>query len=232
MHLFYLPHLDADQPVLDQQESKHCIKVLRLMEGDIIHLTDGRGFLYKTVITDPNPMKCRVRIIEKRKKINDRGFSIHIAVAPTKSINRFEWFLEKATEIGIDKITPVICDHSERKSMNTERAEKVMINAIKQSLHFFLPLLAQPVPFCDFIEKCSSAQKFIACYDPSNDMLKSRIEKGKDSLVLIGPEGDFSKNELTAALHKGFLPINLGGSRLRTETAALIACHTIHIMNQ
>ncbi|MBE9491864.1 MAG: RNA methyltransferase, partial [Bacteroidetes bacterium] len=157
----------------------------------------------------------------------------HLAIAPTKNINRFEWFLEKATEIGIDEISPIICDHSERKTLKTDRLNKILITAIKQSIKVYLPKLNSPLTFNEFIQKPCSSFKFIACIDEEHQLnLKKAYQKGKDVVIIIGPEGDFSREEIKLAKELKYLPISLGKSRLRTETAAIVACHTIQLLNE
>ncbi len=200
--------------------------------GDVIHLTDGRGTLFESRIIQDNPKRCIVEVTDVRKEIGKRNFSLHIAVAPTKNIARLEWFLEKATEIGIEEITPVICDHSERKIVKTERLNKVITSAVKQSLKAYHPKLNETVKFKDFIKNDFSGQKFIAYISEKyNDTLKELYVPGSDVLVFIGPEGDFSVKEVEQAIKSGFQPISLGKSRLRTETAALVACHSLDMLN-
>jgi len=231
MILFYSPENDSGISVLDEQESKHCIKVLRLSNGDKIHLTDGRGNLYQAELFDANPRRSRVKILNVEKDFGKREFKVHIAVAPTKNISRFEWFLEKSTEIGIDEITPIICEHSERKIIKTERQNKILIGAMKQSIKAFLPVFNEQISFDQFLKKSFPFQKYIAYYDQNNPELMEAYTSGDDVCVLIGPEGDFSDQEIDSAKKVGFIPVNLGKNRLRTETAALVACHTINLLN-
>ena len=232
MHLFYTPEISSHIYTLEEQESKHCIRVLRLKMGDVIHLTDGRGTLFESRIIQDNPKRCIVEVTDVRKEVGKRNFSLHIAVAPTKNIARLEWFLEKATEIGIEEITPVICDHSERKIVKTERLNKVITSAVKQSLKAYHPKLNETVKIKDFIKNDFSGQKFIAYISEKyNDTLKELYVPGSDVLVFIGPEGDFSVKEVEQAIKSGFQPISLGKSRLRTETAALVACHSLDMLN-
>lgn len=233
MNLFYNPEINTGRCELSPEESRHCIRVLRLKAGDIIHVTDGVGNLYKTQIIDSNPKKCglEVVIIEKREK--KKSYSLHIAVAPTKNISRFEWFLEKATEIGIDEITPVICENSERTNVKTDRLNKVIISAVKQSLKTFVPVLNEAIPYEKFITRQFKGNKFIAyCSDEYREQLKNFYQKEQDTTILIGPEGDFNQAEIKLAKDHSFLPVSLGDSRLRTETAALAACFTVNLANQ
>jgi 16S rRNA (uracil1498-N3)-methyltransferase len=232
MYLFYSETILGNYHVLSRDESKHCIKVLRLKKGDVIHLTDGKGNLYETIIAEDNINKCRLGIRRVIPEYGRRNFSLHIAIAPTKNINRLEWFLEKATEIGIDRITPLICKHSERKNIQPDRLKKVMVSAMKQSLKAYLPILDAAVDLQKFIQHDFHAEKYIAyCSENFNGSLKESYTTGKDVLILIGPEGDFSADEVNKALTAGFKPITLGPARLRTETAALVACASVNFLN-
>jgi 16S rRNA (uracil1498-N3)-methyltransferase len=232
MHLFYSPDI-SNIFSLPPEESKHCIKVLRLKIGDIVHLTDGIGNLYTSKIIDDNFKRCILEIIETQKEFGKKNFRLHMAVAPTKNINRYEWFLEKATEMGIDEITPLICDNSERKIVKTDRLNKVIISAMKQSLKTYLPKMNDAVKYTDFISGETADSRFIAyCSDDHRDLLKNVYEQTSDCIILIGPEGDFSLNEVNMAISKDYKPVSLGQSRLRTETAAIAACHTINLINE
>jgi len=200
---------------------------------DIIHLTDGKGFFYECKITDPNPKACELSVIRKWEGDDKRNFYLHIAIAPTKNIARLEWFLEKTTEIGIDRVTPIRCDHSERKEVKHERLEKVMVAAMKQSLKSKLPLLDEIINLSTFLNHEFKGQKFIAFIDEEVKTELSKIYQPHDNaLILIGPEGDFSRDEIDLARANGFIPVRLGKSRLRTETAGVVACNTINILNQ
>lgn len=233
MQLFYSPDLDnsTKQFVFPPEESKHIARVLRKTEGDIVHITNGKGYLFEAEILVPDQKRCKVKIVSESKSVPKR-YSLHMAVAPTKMNDRFEWFLEKATEIGIDEITPLICDHSERKTVKLERMERVLQSAMKQSLQTVLPKLNPPMSFKDFMEIENTGLKFIAHCDEGEKMeLKRRVIADMDITILIGPEGDFSKEEIDAAKAKGFVPISLGNNRLRTETAAIVACTTVNVIN-
>ncbi len=233
MPLFYLPDTDSDFFDFTQEESKHILRVLRLKKGDNIFFTDGKGNIFEAVIDNDNPKHCTALIKTKKNITRNKNYHLHIAVAPTKNISRFEWFLEKATEIGIDKITPLICEHSERKTLKIERLKKILISAMKQSKQYYLPELNEVCTFSDFIKQEYTAQKFIAFIDKSvPGLLKNSYTKGNNVLILIGPEGDFSRNEFNQAISAGYVPISLGENRLRTETAALVACFTINLINQ
>ncbi len=233
MHIFYTPDLASDIYNLSEEESKHCIKVLRLEKGSSIQLVDGKGGFYDAIIDDPHPKRTSLKIIKVQNDYGKRNHNLHIAIAPTKNIERIEWFLEKATEIGIDEITPLICERSERKDLKTDRLNKVITSAVKQSIKAYHPKLNEPVKFKDFIASVSTSQKYIAhCIDGEKFALKDKIELNSDYLVMIGPEGDFSPSEVKAALAATFSPIGLGTSRLRTETAALEACFEINFLNR
>jgi 16S rRNA (uracil1498-N3)-methyltransferase len=236
MHLFYTPDISGEIYTLNEEESKHAVRVLRLKTGDTIQLIDGKGGFYTAEIIDDHQKHCSVKITGTKREFEKRDHYLHIALAPTKNNDRTEWFLEKATEIGIDKVSLMDCDNSERSIVKKERLQKVAVSAIKQSLKAYLPEISEMTPFNKFIESVSgfTGQKFIAhCRTTfgTGQHLRSLYEPGKDVLVLIGPEGDFSAAEVKLALDEGFKEISLGKSRLRTETAALYACTTINILN-
>lgn len=224
MNIFYANNISGNNYTLPEEESKHCIKVLRMKVGDELTLVDGKGVWYHTKIAIDNPKKCEVEIIRKEQDKNNRPYKLHIAIAPTKNIDRMEWFIEKATEIGIDEITPIICEHSERSIVKIDRLEKVAIAAMKQSLKAWLPQINDPIKFNDFIQNNNADQKFIAhCHSSELPLLSTCLINKISILVLIGPEGDFSKTEVTLSLQHGFKEISLGASRLRTETAGIMA---------
>ena len=231
MQLFYCPDLKGSTHLLNEEESKHIIRVLRLKNGDFIHLTDGKGGLFKAELIDDHPKRCTVQIVESKTEYGKRDYKLNMAVAPTKNISRYEWFLEKATEFGIDEITPIICEHSERKEVKNQRLEKVIISAVKQSLKAYVPTLKQSQKFKDFVKQEFSGQKFIAYCEGKPKHLKELYKAKSDVLILIGPEGDFSPEEVKLAQANGFDIISLGESRLRTETAAIAACHAINFIN-
>ncbi|MFI5149563.1 MAG: 16S rRNA (uracil(1498)-N(3))-methyltransferase [Bacteroidia bacterium] len=237
MHLFYTPDIESELYTFPEEESKHAVRVLRLQKGDSVQLTDGKGNLYTAEISDDHPKRCQVHITSRQAEYGKRGIHLHIAMAPTKSMDRTEWFLEKAVEIGLEEFTPITCEHSERTTMKTDRLHKIAVSAMKQSIKAIEPVLNENVSFIKFIERCRQAggQKFIAHCNRSSsepDTLKSVYKPGTDSIILIGPEGDFSEQEINLALQNGFTAVSLGKSRLRTETAALAACHTIHLLNE
>lgn len=232
MYLFYSPVVTQGSNLLGEQESWHCTHVLRLPEGGTIHLTDGQGNLYECMIQIADPKKCIVNVVSIQAEYLKRKNYLHIGIAPTKIMDRFEWFLEKATEIGIDEITPVFCTHSERIRIKTERLQKILVAAMKQSLKAYLPKLNEPADLKNFLSKDFTGQKFIAyCESGEEDELQKVYQKGENALILIGPEGDFSHEEIALAKKQGFIPISLGKSRLRTETAGIVACHTITLLN-
>jgi len=233
MYLFYSPIVNEGPNFLGEEESRHCTRVLRLEEGDTIHLTNGLGDLYQCVIQYADPKKCLVKVISVQREYQKRNIHLHIGIAPTKNMDRLEWFLEKATEIGIDEITPLFCVHSERARINSDRLQKILIAAMKQSLKAYIPRLNGPIDYRNFLKKEFPGQKFIAyCETGGEEELHKVYRKGTDVLILIGPEGDFSPVEIEEGKNMGFIPISLGKSRLRTETAGIVACNTINLLNQ
>ncbi|WP_316929968.1 16S rRNA (uracil(1498)-N(3))-methyltransferase [Flavobacterium indicum] len=208
------------------------VKVLRKKEGDNIYITNGLGNLFISEIVFASEKKCEVKIIDINT-FEPTPYYIHIAVAPTKMNDRMEWFLEKATEIGIHEITPILCEHSERKVYKIDRAEKIIQSALKQSNQYFLPKINEPVPFSNFVKTAFDGQKFIAhCEETAKRSFKNEIKLNSKILILIGPEGDFSTKEINLAIENKFVPVTLGNTRLRTETAALVACHTVALTNE
>jgi len=245
MNLFYCPEINNAQTILlSEEESAHCIRVLRMKMGDAIFLTDGKGMFYEGEISSDNAKKCSVIIIRPVADSTKRNFHLSIAIAPTKNIDRFEWFLEKATEIGCDEIIPITCKHSERTIIKTERLNKVIVSAMKQCLKSQLPQLHELQDFKTFIlsVKQFTGQKFIGHIpelsesefppqNPQGKSLYSVCKKGEKLLIAIGPEGGFSEEEVTMAVQNGFTTISLGNSRLRVETAGVVACTTVNLVN-
>ncbi|WP_179020108.1 16S rRNA (uracil(1498)-N(3))-methyltransferase [Winogradskyella forsetii] len=234
MQLFYNPNISETTTSFnfDKDESRHIAKVLRKKAGDVLHITNGKGWLFTAEITLAEQKNCRVSITSKSFQPK-RNFNLHLAVAPTKMNDRYEWFLEKATEMGIETITPIICDHSERKVVKTERFEKIIQSAMKQSLQCYLPNLNAPIAFKDFLNQDFEGQTFIAhCEETDKKSLKSELKSATDCTILIGPEGDFSVKEIEMALANNFIPVTLGETRLRTETAAIAACHSVAFNNE
>lgn len=233
MQLFYNPDLDetSSQFFFDASESKHMIRVLRKKVNDEVLITNGKGLMLSAKITDNNPKKCAVEITGV-KKVHPRSYWLHMVVAPTKMNDRFEWFLEKATEIGVNEITPVICEHSERKNIKLDRYKKVVQSAMKQSFQAYLPKLNDLATMEEFLKIPREGALFIAHLDESERYeLKRRVIPDKPITILIGPEGDFSVNEIKKAKKNGYLPVSMGRNRLRTETAAIVACTTVAIIN-
>lgn len=233
MQLFYNPGISNSQTNVQfsKEESRHIVKVLRKKEGDLLHITNGKGELFSIELSIADVKNCLGHILTTETQTK-RDYRVHLVVAPTKMNDRFEWFLEKATEIGVDVITPVLCDHSERKTIKPERFEKIIVSAMKQSLSCYLPKLNPLVSLSEFISTLKFEHKYIAhCEDGKKNSLFSSILPKTEVCILIGPEGDFSVKEIEMAISTGFKPVSLGDSRLRTETAAIAACHTVAIKN-
>ena len=234
MQLFYAPDVTLPLYTLNDEESKHCVRVLRLRQGDTLHLTDGRGSLHRCEIVEAHQHHCTVRIVETQAEYGKLPYSLTMAVAPTKNIDRYEWFLEKATEVGIDRIVPIECDHSERRTIKHEREERVITSAVKQSIKAYHPVLDEMTAVRKLISTPFQGRKFIAHCDSSfekRDYLPAIIKKSENILILIGPEGDFSPEEINFALENGFEAISLGNQRLRTETAAVAATVMVATIN-
>lgn len=228
MHVFYTPDI-ANTQELPEEEAGHCLRVLRLGVGDEVMLTDGKGFFYQAVIAAATQKRCMVKLISKTEQEPFWNGHLHLALAPTKNMDRMEWLAEKATEIGFDELTFLNCRFSERKVIKTDRIEKIVVSAVKQSLKARKPVVNEMMDFRKFMEREFPGQKFIAhCYEGEKPLLKDVLQPDEDAVVLIGPEGDFSPEEVALATEKGFQAVSLGKSRLRTETAALVA---VHLMN-
>ena len=231
MNLFYQPEVSHGILHLDEDESRHVIKVLRKKQGDLINLTDGRGFFYEATINQPDPRQCSFTI-DKKIQEPQKDFRIHIAISPTKNADRIEWFVEKAVELGIDEITLLECDRAERQRLKIDRLVKMAISAMKQSLKATLPLIHPLTSFTSVAQAAHTKQKYIAYVDSHNPhLLKNLVSPGSEYLVMIGPEGDFTHEELTFAENLEFKKVSLGTSRLRTETAGLAACHILNLAN-
>ena len=232
MHVFYTPDI-ATSCEMPEEEAGHCLRVLRLTVGDEVMLTDGKGSFYKAVISAATNKRCQLKVIEELPQ--EKGWTgwLHLAMAPTKNMDRTEWFAEKATEIGFDELTFLNSRYSERKVIKTERIEKILVSAVKQSLKASKPVLNEMMDFNKFISQEFQGQKFIChCNEGEKKLLKDVVIPGEDAVILIGPEGDFSPEEVAKAMACGFIPVSLGKSRLRTETAALVAVHTLNLFNQ
>ena len=233
MQLFYTPYLTEQDSLFqfEPEESRHIVKVLRKKEGETLLATNGKGYFFTVRIVEAHPKHCKAEVVSTQKQPG-KSYRLHLAVAPTKNNVRYEWFLEKATEIGVDEITPLICKRSERKIIKAERMEKVLEAAMKQSLRPWLPSLNQAVPYSEFIKQDHGGLKLIAhCGEDEKTELKSQVGAAGDILILIGPEGDFTKEEIKMAHSMGFQPVSLGEARLRTETAALMAVATVAVVN-
>ena len=234
MQLFYNANLNETTQsfAFDREESKHIIKVLRKKDGDLLYVTNGLGYLFETQITLASDTKCMVDIVSFTKE-KKPAYHLHLAVAPTKMNDRYEWFLEKAVEIGVQEITPIICDRSERKVINADRYEKIILSALKQSNGVYLPKLNPAIAFKDFVNQENKGQLLIAhCEETDKKTLKSILQPNQDICMLIGPEGDFSEKEISTALENNYQAVSLGNTRLRTETAAIVACHSIVFFNE
>jgi|WetSurSiteA1Bulk_404760.scaffolds.fasta_scaffold00183_6 16S rRNA (uracil1498-N3)-methyltransferase len=235
MHIFFSPHIHDNQALLSPEESAHCIRVLRLRRGDKIRLIDGLGGMYDATITIPDAKQCVLSITGIVAHHKARSFSLHIAIAPTKNIDRFEWFIEKAVEIGVDVITPLLCHRSERHVLKTDRLQKMIIATMKQAMVPYLPVLHELTDYSRFIESISGSpyNRFIAhCEESERKKLSEVVVTRTHVLLLIGPEGDFTQGEIDMALSHDFIPVSLGTNRLRTETAGIIACHTVNLLNE
>ena len=236
MHLFYITEGISGVLQFSEEESRHCAKVLRLKVGDVLHLTDGKGNLYKGKILDNNSKACQIEVLEQISNYPQLPYRLHIGVAPTKNSERLEWFIEKAVEIGITEITALACERSEHISVKPDRIQRLMISAMKQSLRIVLPTFNPSTPFADFIQKTQNrySQKYIAyCGELAQNppLLQAICQPHQDTLILIGPEGDFSPKEIQLAINHAFIPVSLGKFRLRTETAALLACSAVQVRN-
>ena len=234
MQLFYNPDITPGTTtfLFDKEESRHIVKVLRKQEGDVIQITNGEGYLFTSEITFANEKKCEVAV-SAEEFFAPAPYYLHLAVAPTKLNDRYEWFLEKAVEIGVNEITPIICEHSERVAFKADRFEKILQTAMKQSLQFYLPKLHEPVPYTTFVIQAREGQLFIAhCEETEKKLLKHALQPKQKVTILIGPEGDFSKKEIALALAQNYIAVSLGNTRLRTETAAIVAGHSVAFVNE
>ena len=232
MPVFYTKQISGDQAFLGEEESRHVVRVLRLKKDDALEFVDGLGMRYQSIVTDPNPARTKLRILETHKDHLSREFKLHIGIAPTKSTDRFEWFLEKATEIGIEEITPISCDHSERNKLRYDRSEKILISAMKQSGRAFLPRLNPMVTIGEFLDQTNADIKYIAhCRTTRGELPEKPMKRNLSWTILIGPEGDFSEEEVVSAKDRGYQEISLGEAIYRTETAGIIACQLVSFLN-
>jgi 16S rRNA (uracil1498-N3)-methyltransferase len=234
MQIFYVPSINGNKCVMDENESRHSIRVLRMAKGDKLNLVDGNGTLFEGIINDPDPSGCGINITGVTRNFEKRNYRLHIAISPLKNQERFEWFVEKSVEIGVDEITPLICRNTEKPGIKRDRLNNIIISAMKQSVKAFRPVLNEPAAFAGFINSDLSGIKMIAHCNPSfsSNKIDKIYEKDRDAVILIGPEGDFSEEELTLAFKNDFRSVHLGNSRLRTETAGIAACHSVYFINQ
>jgi 16S rRNA (uracil1498-N3)-methyltransferase len=234
MQIFYAPGITGNNWILDEKESRHCVRVLRMKNGTPVKVIDGKGNLHEGVISKADPSECEIKIHNVVTGFEKRNYRLHIAISPLKNPERFEWFVEKCVEIGIDEITPLICKNTEKQKINPQRINKIIISAMKQSLKAGLTILNEPVSFEEFINRDFQSSNMIAHCSPAGEKFKidQVCIKGTDALFLIGPEGDFTEKEIDMATSSGFKPVHLGSSRLRTETAGIAACYSIYFLNQ
>lgn len=234
MQIFYAPDIKGKEYILSESESKHCIRVLRMSKGDSVKLIDGRGNLYEGVISNPDQKRCVISVLNTITDFERRNYNLHIAISPIKNSDRFEWFIEKSVEIGTGEITPIICHNTEKQTIKADRTDNLIISAMKQSLKSEKTGLNNSVPFNQFIGKEFKGTKMIAhCNESfSRQKINDVYKKGSNAVILIGPEGDFTPEEIKLATDHGFVSVHLGKSRLRTETAGVAACHSIYFINQ
>lgn len=232
MNLFYNPRIEGDTFDLEEQESKHAVRVLRMGSGDMVILVDGKGGWYEGTVEESHPKKCRIKIHSHTPDYQPLPYSLHLAISPTKSMERFEWFLEKATEIGITEITPLLCHRTERKQVNSGRLERIIISAMKQSLKAFKPLLNEPERITDFLSRDHSGTLGIAHCVASDRTGITDMEFSDRNILMVGPEGDFTGEEINMAIKAGYKPFHLGNSRLRTETAGVYLATAVQILCQ
>jgi len=233
MQIFYVPDMEGDSCTMDETESRHCIRVLRMKKGDSVNLIDGKGVFCEGIISDPYPEGCRIRITGRKVDFEKRDYRLHIAISPLKNPDRFEWFIEKSVEIGVDELTPLICRNTEKPGIKKDRINNIIVSAMKQSIKAYRPLLNDPQNFNDFILNEFHAVKMIAHCNQSIRRfgIDNVYFRGNDAVIMIGPEGDFSEEEILMAIDNGFKPVHLGTSRLRTETAGVAACSAVYFIN-
>jgi 16S rRNA (uracil1498-N3)-methyltransferase len=235
MNIFYCSEINGNKATLTAEESAHCIRVMRQQKGDRVILIDGHGGMFDAVVKSPDSRRCGLEILKSIVHDKRRNYSLHIAIAPTKQIDRFEWFIEKSVEIGIDIITPLLCQRSERKSIRTDRLQKLILSTMKQAMVPYLPSLNELTTFSAFVNHVigSTNNRFIAHIgDSKQKLLKDSLASQSNVIVLIGPEGDFTQSEIDLAIENDFIPVSLGKNRLRTETAGIVACNTVNLINE
>jgi len=231
MNSFYQPDIQDGDNQLPEEEARHCIQVLRHKEGDEILVLDGKGGKYHSIITNTSKKSCEFEIL-KTERVDKKSFSIHLAIAPTKNIDRMEWLIEKLTEIGVDEVSLVQTKNSERKKIRMDRLEKKALSALKQSKNPFLPKINELLDFEDFLVNSQSQNKAIAHVNPDHRYIGDAVNQGEDVLILIGPEGDFTESEVDLSINNEFLPVSLGANTLRTETAGFVACCAVNFINK
>ena len=233
MQIFYTANISEGKALFSREESMHCLRVLRMRRGESLRFTDGSGNLYEGVITDDDPAAMTATVISAEHDQGSRGYRLHMAISPLKNEDRLEWFIEKAVETGVDEITPLICSRTEKRKIRRERLEGLILSAMKQSVKCYLPRLNDPVMFNDFIDVMLEGKKIIACCDPAIERIPitSSFSRGEEVTILIGPEGDFTAEEVARAVNNGYSPIHIGSSRLRTETAGVAACCSVYLAN-
>ncbi|MDA3905922.1 MAG: 16S rRNA (uracil(1498)-N(3))-methyltransferase [Bacteroidales bacterium] len=234
MHLFYTPEIKNNEFYqLNEDESKHAVRVLRLNIDDEVWLTDGKGTMIQAKVLENHPKRCNLQIVKRITDYGKRNYHLHLAVAPTKNISRFEWFLEKATEIGVDEITPILCEHSERDTIKTGRLNKVITAAVKQSLKAYHPKLNSIKKFSEFIKEQKKSKMLLAwCNATEDERIETFAKSNEDILIFIGPEGGFSDNEIEEAKLANIKLVSISTSRLRTETAAIVASCSLAFINK
>ncbi len=234
MQVFYAPDIKGESYTLDEKESRHLIRVLRTVKGSLVRLIDGNGNLYEGIIADPDQKRCVISVTDTIHDFEKRNYRLHVAISPLKNSERFEWFIEKSVEIGIDLITPLIARNTEKPGIKEDRLNNIIVSAMKQSLKAGKPILNKPVSFNEFIYSNLTTSKLIAHCNKSfqRRSVSDVYSKNDDVTILIGPEGDFSPGEIEKALAKGYSSIHLGESRLRTETAGIAACYSVNFINQ
>lgn len=231
MNFFYYPEISGLEVILPEEESKHCIRVLRLKKDESLYLVDGRGTLYHALLVDPDLRKAKVKIVESVPRYRQRIHYLHIAIAPTKNTDRFEWFLEKTTEMGIDEITPIICARSERETVHVERARRILISAMKQSKRAYLPVLNSVKTFVNVLSDIHAKSKIIThCNVENLPLIGAGLMHTSPAIILIGPEGDFTVQEVELAVRNGYSEASLGPFIYRTETAGIMACHEFNLI--
>lgn len=233
MQLFYATDISGSIATFSREESGHCLRVLRMRPGDSLVFTNGKGSMFEGIITDDDSSAMTVTITGERKEAGKRNYRLHMAISPLKNEDRLEWFIEKAVEIGIDEVTPLLCNRTEKKRIRKERLESIMLSAMKQSVKAYLPQLNEPVTFSEIVNREYSCRKLIATCDPGvqREKISDAFAPAEDILILTGPEGDFTPEEIRKAINEGYVPVHMGPARLRTETAGIAACCSVYLAN-